>query len=210
MMPVHDGQGVTRRRFCLMVAAALPGSVADRDARAAGDPATRRWLSPPAMPDVPLLDQTGRTVRLQRDLLAGRTVIVNFMFTGCQAVCPIQTALLLEASRRLQERPETRDVLMISITVDPLADGPEQLRAFGERHGLPTGRSMGSDQRWVLLTGQPADVARVLAAFEVPPSLPGAHPSQLWLGDAARVRWTRTSSLDSPDAVVSLVKELRR
>ena len=199
----HDSPIGTRRRFCLAFASAMAGPCA---ALAASEPAARRWLPAPVTPEVPLLDQTGGTVRLQRDLVAMRTVIVNFMFTGCQAVCPVQTALLMDARGRLQARPETRDVLMISITVNPLADGPAQLRAFGERHGLPMGREKG----WVLLTGQPGDVAKVLSAFDVPSTAPGEHPNLLWLGDAARVRWTRTSSLNSADALVSLVQELRR
>ena len=168
--------------------------------------ASPRWLSAPVLPDVPLLDQQGRGVRLQRDLIAGRTVIVNFMFTGCQTVCPPQTALLREASRQLQANSATRDVLVLSITVDPLADGPAQLRAFGERYALPMGR----DKGWVLLTGQPNDVARLLSAFDVPVGAPGEHPSLLWLGNAPRGRWTRASSLNPPDALVALVQELRR
>lgn len=187
----------SRRVFCLGGAGLVCGGFAG---------ASTRWLPAPVLPDVPLLDQQGRVVRLQRDLIEGRTVIVNFMFTGCQTVCPPQTALLREVSRQLQASNATRDVLVLSITVDPLADGPAQLRAFGERYELPMGR----DKGWVLLGGKPVDVAKVLAAFEVPPGAPGEHPSLLWLGDAPRGRWTRTSSLNPPSALVALVQELRR
>ncbi len=201
----------SRRAFCLGAAGlACAGLAGVRRAAAvasvAGADASARWLAPPVLPDVPLLDQNGRAVRLQRDLIAGRTVIVNFMFTGCQTVCPPQTALLREARRQLQAVGATRDLLVLSITVDPLADGPAQLRAFGERYELPMGR----DQGWMLLTGQPADIARLLTAFDVPASAPGDHPSLLWIGDATRGRWTRASSLNPPDTLVALVQELRR
>ena len=193
----------TRRALCLgasaMAFSGLGGAV--------GTPSSaRRWLPQPVLPDVPLIDQDGRRVRLQQGLIDGRTVVINFMFTGCQTVCPPQTALLREALRRLSERGSTRDLLVLSLTVDPLADGPAQLRAFGQRYQLPVGLANG----WVLLTGSPADVARLLAAFDVQTGAPGDHPSLLWLGHAPSGRWTRSSSLNPPEALVSLLEELRQ
>ena len=193
----------TRRALCLGASAMVfSGLGAAVDAATAG----RNWLPQPVLPDVPLLDQDGRPVRLQQGLIDGRTVVINFMFTGCQTVCPPQTALLREALRRLSERGSTRDLLVLSLTVDPLADGPAQLRAFGQRYQLPVGLARG----WVLLTGSPADVARLLAAFDVQAGAPGDHPSLLWLGHAPSGRWTRSSSLNPPEALVSLLEELRQ
>lgn len=193
----------TRRALCLGASA-----MAFSGLGGAGNAATsgRNWLPQPLLPDVPLLDQDGRRVRLQQGLIDGRTVVINFMFTGCQTVCPPQTALLREALRRLSERGSTRGLLVLSLTVDPLADGPAQLRAFGQRYQLPIGLANG----WVLLTGSPADVARLLAAFDVQTGAPGDHPSLLWLGHAPSGRWTRSSSLNPPDALVALVEELRQ
>jgi protein SCO1 len=192
-----------RRQLCLGAAAmALSGRW-----RAAGAAApSRGWLRQPVLPDVPLLDQDGRRVHLQQGLIDGRTVVINFMFTGCQTVCPPQTALLREAMRQLDGRGSTRDVLVLSLTVDPLADGPAQLRAFGQRYQLPVGLASG----WVLLTGSPADVARLLAAFDVPTGAPGDHPSLLWLGHAPSGRWTRSSSLNPPESLVALIEDVRR
>ena len=196
-----------RRQWCLGAAAMAVIGLCSA-ARAAGP--GRSWVRQPVLPDVPLLDQDGRRVHLQRDLIDGRTVVINFMFTGCQTVCPPQTALLRESLRRMHGRilgrSSARDLLMVSITVDPLGDGPAQLRAFGERYALPLGPANG----WVLLTGSPADVSRLLAAFDVPAGAPGDHPSLLWLGHAPSGRWTRSSSLNPPEALVSLLEELRQ
>lgn len=191
----------TRRALCLGASA-----MAFSGLGGAGNAATsgRNWLPQPLLPDVPLLDQDGRRVRLQQGLIDGRTVVINFMFTGCQTVCPPQTALLREALRRLSERGSTRSLLVLSLTVDPLADGPAQLRAFGQRYQLPIGLANG----WVLLTGSPADVARLLAALDVQTGAPGDHPSLLWLGHAPSGRWTRSSSLNPPEVLVSLLEEL--
>jgi protein SCO1 len=192
-----------RRQLCLGAAAMAVSSLWSAAGAASPD---RSWLRQPVLPDVPLLDQDGRRMHLQRDLIDGRTVVINFMFTGCQTVCPPQTALLREAMRRFDERGSARDLLVLSLTVDPLADGPAQLRAFGQRYQLPVGLARG----WVLLTGGPADVARVLTAFDVPTGAPGDHPSLLWLGHAPSGRWTRSSSLNPPEALVSLIEDLRQ
>ena len=163
------------------------------------------WLRPPALPDAPLIDHEGRSRRLA-DLLRGRAVVVSFFFTGCGTVCPAQTALLLEARRQWQARPALRDALIVSITVDPLGDGPAQLRGYAQRFGLPIGESGG----WVLLTGAPREVDKVLAVFEVPSGRPEEHLSLLWLGDEPRGRWTRTSALNPPQVTGQLFEELRR
>lgn len=183
------------------VTAALIGSVGaglagQRVAHAAG------WWPAPVVPDVPLLDHEGRSVRLP-EMLRGRAVVVSFFFTGCASVCPPQTALLRDAARQWQTRPALRDVLLVSISVDPLGDGPAQLRDYGRRFDLGLG------DRWVLLTGAPAPLRRVLGAFDVAVGARDEHPSLLWLGDDARARWTRTSALNPPALTTRLLEELR-
>lgn len=133
------------------------------------------------------------------------------MFTGCQTVCPPQTALLADALRQLQARGMADGLALVSITVDPLADGPAQLAAYGRRFGLPMGEASAAAGAapWRLLTGEPAALGRLLAAFGLPPAAPGEHPSLLWLADGPRARWTRSSSLNPPSALVALVGAIR-
>lgn len=187
-----------RRAAAALACGALAATVWPRPARAG------TWLPGPALPDVPLLDHDGRTQRLP-DLLRGRTVVVSFFFTGCATVCPPQTALLREAARQWQLRPALRDVLMVAISVDPLGDGPAQLRDYARRFELPLGIAAG----WVLMTGAPAPMRSVLGAFDVPLGAPDRHPALLWLGDDARGRWTRTSALNPPALTTRLLEELR-
>lgn len=169
------------------------------------------WLESPAVPDVPLLDHAGRVQRLP-ELLRGRAVAVNFIFTGCSTVCPPQTALLREAFRQWQARTALRDVLVVSLSVDPLGDGPSQLRDYARRFDLPVDASTGeasSAPRWVLLTGAVASMRKVLSAFDVALGAADQHPAMLWLGDTARGRWTRTSALNAPPITTRLLEELR-
>ncbi|MGJ7580285.1 SCO family protein [Variovorax sp. RHLX14] len=196
---------LTRRSACAAGLGTLACGIASAWPRRATAAATD-WLPAPPLPRTPMLDHHGRAVLLQ-DAIVG-IVIVSFFFNGCQTVCPPQTALLRDAQRRLRTRGRAGDLRMVAITVDPLGDGPAQLRDYARRFDLPLA-ARGVDDGWLLLTGERADVGRVLAAFGVPAGLPGDHPSLLWLGDTARGRWTRTSSLNPPEALVALVEAVR-
>lgn len=197
MAPVAAALAAHPGRFPLLFMAATP-------TLAAVEPT--RWVRPPRLPDVALLDHTGSEIRLAKLLSQARTTLVSFMFTGCAAACPPQTAILRETLRLLRQRADARDVQIVSLTVDPLADGPEQLRAYAQRFGVALGVQPG----WAMVTGTPASMARTLSAFDVPPGPPGDHPSLLWLGDAPRERWTRTTGLNPPQSLVDLVLESRR
>lgn len=186
-----------RRRVLGCLMAVLPSLVWPHLALAG------QWLPSPAVPSVPLLDHLGREVDLV-ELMRERPVVVNFFFTGCATVCPPQTALLREAKRQWRQRPALNNVLVISISVDALGDGPKQLQAYAERFELVLGVSQG----WVMLTGAVKPLARVLAAFDVPAGQVNDHPALLWLGDPSRGRWTRTSSLNSPATVTQRLEAL--
>lgn len=161
------------------------------------------WLPAPMLPEVLLRDQRDQPVRL-RELIRGRLVVVNFVFGSCVTVCPPQTALLREAARQIAAHPVLRDVLFVSLTVDPLSDGPLQLRQYAARFDLPVGPPV----RWVLLTGSIDNVQKTLAPFAATTSSPADHPALLWLGHESRGRWTRTSALNPPHMLIRRLEAL--
>src|SRR5258706_15563937 len=56
-------------------------------------PADQRWGAD-YFPNVVLTTQDGKTVRLYEDLLKGKSVAINVIFTECTDVCPLETATL--------------------------------------------------------------------------------------------------------------------
>ena len=156
------------------------------------------------VPDVRLLDQEARPHAL-RALCDGPTVI-GFFYTGCATVCPPQTAALRALRERLDQgadRIAARRTRILSITVDPLGDPPELLRAYARRFDV----RLGLDAGWLMLTGQPQVLKRVWTAFGVPVGDPSEHSSLLWLGSRAGGRWTRAAAT-TPTA--RLLEWLRR
>jgi protein SCO1/2 len=117
-------------------------------------------------PNVVVHTHDGRKALFYRDLLRGRTVLVNCVSVRNDAVYPV-TANLARVQRLLGERLG-RDVFMYSLGVDPEHDTPPALRAFAERHGAEDG--------WLFLYARPEDVEVVRGSLFAAHG--GAHARQ--------------------------------
>ncbi len=126
-------------------------------------PLLRHEPAPPPvlsrLPDFSLTSATGEPFGSRE--LAGRVWVADFVFTRCASICPLLTAAMGRLQRRYAEAGEG-GVHLVSITVDPEYDTPERLRDYGTAHGIDPGG-------WTLLTGDPADVRRlILEGFRTP------------------------------------------
>lgn len=142
-------------------------------------------------PNIPLTTQDGKTVRFYDDLLKGKAVAINFIYTSCTEVCPLETANLVQVYRQLGERAG-RDIVFYSISIDPKNDTPEVLKAYAAKFGAP----------WLFLTGNPEDIQRLgkkIGMLRDRDVAAGSHHSaQLLLGDEPKGQWQRNSAVDSP------------
>jgi protein SCO1 len=80
-------------------------------------------------PNVPLVTQDGKTVHFYADLLKGKMVVINFIYTKCRDSCPMETAKLAQVQRLLGDRVG-RDVFFYSISIDPERDTPAELKEY--------------------------------------------------------------------------------
>src|SRR6266852_9178657 len=104
-------------------------------------------------PNVPLTTQDGTIVHFYDDLLKGKAVVINTMYTSCKDECPLETARLVQVQRLLGERMG-KDIFFYSITTDPKRDKPEVLKAYAEKFGVGLG--------WLFLTGNEEDLKLVI------------------------------------------------
>jgi cytochrome oxidase Cu insertion factor (SCO1/SenC/PrrC family) len=149
------------------------------------------------IPDIPVRDQNGRPLKFYTDLVKGKTVAINFIFTTCTTICPSLTATF----RRVQEDLAARapDVQLISISVDPITDTPERLRDFATRFHAGPG--------WTFVTGDKADIDSLLGGLGAAAANASDHtPTILVSNDVTGYR-TRTYGLSSPAALVKVVTE---
>jgi protein SCO1/2 len=154
---------------------------------------------PPPWPDLPLLDQDGKPVRFYSDLVRGKRVAINFVFTTCTTICPPMGATFERLQALLAARAGS-DVRLISVSVDPATDTPQRLKAWGARFHAGPG--------WSLVTGRQEDLDRLLKALSVFTPNRADHAPVVVLGDDGTGRWTRAYGLASPAKMIELLDGL--
>ena len=152
-------------------------------------------------PNHVLLTQENRPVRFYDDLLKGKVVLINFMFTTCAGVCSPMTANLAKVQNQLGDRVG-KDVVMMSISVDPTVDTPETLKKYAAKFRAKPG--------WHFLTGKKENVDWVLYKLGGYVDDKAKHTGVLIIGNEATGEWVKTAAMKSPaeitEAVLALLK----
>jgi protein SCO1 len=154
-----------------------------------------------------LHDQHGKPVRFYDDLVKGKTVVINLMYTGCGETCPANTAELAKINDLLGQRMG-RDIFMVSLSIDPVADTPARLKQYWESFGAKPG--------WLFLTGKPGEIERLrreLGAYDLDPLIdanPSQHAGFITVGNDRTDRWTALPLLMHTPQLVGTILRLSR
>jgi protein SCO1 len=144
-------------------------------------------------PDVTLTTQDGASVHFYGDLLKGKIVAINLIYTTCKYACPLETARLAQVQKLLGDRMG-RDVFFYSITIDPEHDTPAVLKEYAETFHAGPG--------WLFLTGSQEDIeliSKKVGLYSSPdPSDPDGHIPSLLVGNEVTGQWMRNSGVDNP------------
>lgn len=157
-------------------------------------------------PNFTLTTHEGCQVRFYDDLLAGKIVMVNFMYTTCEKTCPISTMNLKQVHQALGDKAG-KEVHMLSFTIKPEQDTAEQLADYVARHKIGKG--------WTFVTGEPSEIdilRRKLGFFDPDPSQDvqrGTHIGILRIGNEKLDRWAATPILQSPKAILGCLDSVR-
>ena len=148
-------------------------------------------------PNVPLRTQDNRDVRFYDDLVKGKVVLINFMFTTCTSLCPRSTANLVKVQELLGDYAD-RDVFLVSISVDPDHDTPAVLKRYAERYHTRPG--------WTFVTGKREDVDLIRRGLGVRDNDDQSqHTGMLIYGNEAFGRWASTPVMQSPATLAAIV-----
>ncbi len=90
--------------------------------------------------------------------LQGKVWVADFIFTTCQAECPLMSAEMQKLQNHFKDEKNLR---MMSFSVDPETDTPAVLSEYAKRYG--------ADERWLFTTG-PRDLLYQIAieSFKLP------------------------------------------
>src|SRR5512142_481988 len=83
------------------------------------------------VPNVVLTTQDGVTVHFYDDVIKGKSVVIDLIYTSCVESCPLQPARLAQVQNMLGDRVG-KDIFFYSITIDPAHDTPKVLKSYQE------------------------------------------------------------------------------
>ncbi|MCB1886747.1 MAG: SCO family protein [Rhodocyclaceae bacterium] len=149
------------------------------------------------VPNARLQDQEGRSVAFVDDVLKDKVIIVDFVYTTCTTVCPVQSALFNALQNKLADRLG-KSVELVSVSVDPRRDTPARLKQAAEKYG--------SGPNWHWLTGERAEVEDVLRAYGAYTPNYTEHPPLVLVGDAVNGQWTRFFGFPDMQRIVDAVE----
>src|SRR5689334_6228860 len=149
------------------------------------------------IPNARVLDQNGHALDFYTDLIKGRNVAINFIFTTCTTVCPVLTATFRRVQVELEKSQS--DVKLISISVDPTVDTPERLRDFADKFKAGPG--------WTFVTGDKTEIDSLLQRLGAGVGNKNDHTSMILIGNDPADVWTRTYGLSSPTVLIKVITD---
>jgi len=140
-----------------------------------------------------LTDAAGRETSLSDLLDTPQPVMLNFIFTTCTTICPVLTATFSQIQEALGDR--SRQVRMISVTIDPEQDTPEVLRRYAGQFG--------AGPQWHFLTGDIDSIIEVEKAFDIYRGSKTNHQPITLLRAPGKTTWVRIEGIASASDVLT-------
>lgn len=150
-------------------------------------------------PNLVLVTQDNKAVHFYDDLLKGKIVLINFMFTTCNSGCSPMTANLKKVQQHLGDHLG-KDIVMLSISVDPETDTPEVLKQYANKFSAQPG--------WYFLTGDRKNVELVLYKLGGYVEDKNKHSLVLIIGNVATGEWKKVLALANPAEIANAAMKL--
>ena len=146
-------------------------------------------------PNYELTAHTGEKLRFFDDVIKDKVVSINFMFTNCTDVCPMETARMRQVFKLLSDRAG-KDVFFYSITIDPEHDTVEVLKDYVKRFGV-------DGSKWKFLTGNKKEIDIIRDKFglysdAVQEADLSNHNINMVIGNQATGHWVKRTPFENP------------
>lgn len=153
------------------------------------------------LPNVELTTQDGKKVHFYDDLMKDRRVVIQFMFTRCDKICPVVTDHLVKAQKILENRVG-HDIFFYSITLSPEEDSPKELKAYAKLHKAD----------WTFLTGKAEDILHLRRSLGFTYNNPkedadrNNHSGMLLVADEPLMRWAHCEGGARPEWIATVIR----
>jgi protein SCO1/2 len=146
--------------------------------------------------DVELINQNGEKMRFYSDLIQGKVVIINSFFATCQGSCLPLNQNLAKVQEALGDRLG-KDVYILSISVDPTADTPPNLKQYAKKLQARPG--------WFFLTGAKDNVDFALKKIGQFVDDKQDHLNIFIIGNERTGLWKKAFGLAKSEELVKIV-----
>ncbi|WP_252089584.1 SCO family protein [Pseudomonas sp. MWU13-3659] len=171
----------------------------DHGGQPAPPPAAHQEKASVRFADVSLLDQDGMPVRLEKDLVGDRLVVMGFIYTSCTTVCPVVSSIMGKVQQQLGGRVG-EEIRLVSISVDPQRDDTKRLASYA--------RAFQHGPGWSWLTGSPYAISETLKGLGSFSANLSEHPPLILVGDGRTGHWTRYYGFTDPNVLITELNRL--
>ena len=173
-----------------------PASMAKVDE---GPTASTRSPAEKYFSDVELIDQDGNKLRFYTDILKNKIVAINTFFTTCTNICPPMNRNFEKMQDALGDRLG-KDVLLVSISVDPETDTPTRLKDYGRRFHARPG--------WLFLTGKKENVDWALYKLGQYVETKDDHTNIFIIGNEPKGLWKKAFGLAKSEELIKILEDV--
>lgn len=186
--------GVLVSALVLLTALALSGPAlgANQHGRVQGSE------DPLPISDVLVLDQHGDPRHFYTDLIEGKIVAINFVFTRCTMVCPM-LGFRFGQLRQLLGPAAGTDIHLVSVSTDAGYDTPERMREWADKFNAGKG--------WTQITGDKQNVDAVLKALKAFTADKQDHSSLILLINDPRNEWRWLDGASDPQVIQTVLNQ---
>ena len=145
-----------KKYILLLALVVLAGLFSPQSASSESKQSFKRSVEKYTAPDVTLVNQDGKRVKLLSLINSGKPVMLDFIYGTCTTICPVLSAGFTNLQNKFGQ--DASKVQLISVTIDPEYDTPAIMKDYLKRFRAKPG--------WDFLTGSREDIDRVMRAFD--------------------------------------------
>ncbi|MVV46831.1 SCO family protein [Pseudomonas sp. PB120] len=149
--------------------------------------------------DVALVDQNGKPVRLEQDLVTNKIVVMSFIYTSCTTVCPVVSSIMGKVQKQLGARVGG-EVQLVSISIDPQRDDAKRLSDYARNFQRGPG--------WSWLTGSTHSINETLKGLGTFSGDFKNHQPLILVGDGNSRHWMRYYGFTDPAVLTREVEKI--
>lgn len=179
----------------LILSPAILASTGSDAERLAAEEKARNYFT-----NLEVIDQDGRKLKFYDDVLKGKVVAINFIFTNCQGACPLMTRHLTLV-RDLLGPDVGNEIHFVSVSIDPVRDTPAAMKEFAETHNA-------DQDYWRFITGKPENLEAIVKKLGQYNDDVEAHSTLLLAANVRTAHWIKIPPNVPPNGAVERLRML--